>query len=221
MKKQRDKQQVRLTQLVDARIHLGHRNSRWNPKMASYLYGIREGVHIIDVRKTAILLGKALGIVANILKKGGNILVVGNRRENTLLTAALGKTLPKRIGFINTKWMGGTLTNWETFDASQKAFANSNKPYKRNRLRTYLRGLPKDFGLPSLIVVLNTNSNTMLISEANTLHIPVVGVVDTNSDPVGVAYPIPGNDDSASAHFFYCQALSYAILKGLQGRSYN
>ena len=214
MREQNNKVQEAVNQLFDARIHLGHRKSRWNPKMAPYIYGVREGTHIIDLNETVALLGKALRVLANVLRDGGNILFVGNRRENALLAGALGKRYQERVAFINTKWVGGTLTNWETFDETKKRLSFKKKT-KNKRISSYLKGFPEGFGQPDLIVLLNVNSNRLIIREANTLHIPTIGILDTNSDPAGITYPIAGNDDSARSHFFYCQAFSYVINKSL------
>jgi small subunit ribosomal protein S2 len=180
--------------------------------MAPYIYGVREGVHVIDLNETVGLLGKALRVLANVLRDGGNVLFVGNRRENALLSGALGKRYKDRVAFINTKWVGGTLTNWETFDETKKRLSIKKKT-KNKRISNYLQGFPSEFGQPDLIILLNVNSNRLLIREAATLHIPIIGIVDTNSDPEGITYPIPGNDDSVRSQFFYCQAFSYVMNK--------
>jgi len=201
-------------QLFKARVHLGHRKARWNPKMAPFIYGVRNGIHILDLNKTVTLLGRALRLLANVLRDGGTVLFVGNRRENALLSGALGKRYYGRIAFINTKWVGGTLTNWETFDDTKKRLALKKKT-KNKRISTYLGGFPKNFGEPDLIILLNTGNNRLIVREANKLHIPIIGILDTNSDPSGITYPVGGNDDSARSHFFYCQAFSYVINKSL------
>lgn len=214
MKEQNNRIQKAVHQLFDARVHLGHRKSRWNPKMAPYIYGVREGVHVIDLNETVGLLSKALRVLANIVRDGGNVLFVGNRRENALLSGALGKRYKDRVAFINTKWVGGTLTNWETFDETKKRLSVKKKT-RNKRISNYLQGFPTDFGQPDLIVLLNVNNNRLLIREAAALHIPIIGVVDTNSDPEGITYPISGNDDSVRSQFFYCQAFSYVMNKSL------
>ena len=202
-------------QLLESRVHLGHRRSRWNPKMAPYIQGIREGIHVLDLDKTTSLLGRALRVVAKVLKNGGCLLVVGNRRENSLLVSALGSRYKDRVSFVTTKWVGGTLTNWETFTLAKKGLSSKRKT-KNKRMTQYLQGFSDTVGQPDLIILLNTNNNRLVIKEANSLSIPTIGIVDTNSDPSGITYPIPGNDDSVRSQFFYCQALNYVINKSLQ-----
>jgi len=202
-------------QLLESRVHLGHRRSRWNPKMAPYIQGIREGIHVLDLDKTTSLLGRALRVVAKVLKNGGGLLVVGNRRENSLLVSALGSRYKDRVSFVTTKWVGGTLTNWETFTSAKRGLLSKRKT-KNKRMTQYLQGFSDTVGQPDLIILLNTNNNRLVIREANSLSIPTVGIVDTNSDPSGITYPVPGNDDSVRSQFFYCQALSYVINKSLQ-----
>ena len=214
MRKHNNKIQEAVRQLFGGRVHLGHRKGRWNPKMAPFIYGVREGIHILDLNETVALLGRALRILANVLNDGGNVLFVGNRRENALLVGALGKRYNERVAFINTKWVGGTLTNWETFEDTKKRLSIKKKT-KNKRISTYLQGFPKGFGEPDLIILLNVNNNRLLVREANASHIPIIGVLDTNSNPVGITYPIGGNDDSVRSHFFYCQAFSYVINKSL------
>ena len=214
MKKHNNKIQEAVHQLFEARVHLGNRKSRWNSKMAPFIYGVREGIHILDLNKTVSFLRRALRVLANVLSDKGNVLFVGNRRENALLAGALGKRYKKHIAFINTRWVGGTLTNQETFEDTKKRLTIKRKT-KNKRISTYLQGFPGGFGKPDLIILLNVNNNGLLVREANASHIPIIGILDTNSNPVGITYPIGGNDDSVQSHFFYCQAFSYVINKSL------
>jgi small subunit ribosomal protein S2 len=204
-----------IDQLIESRIHLGHRKSRWNPEMAPYIQGTREGIHVISLDKTATLLRRALRVVATVVKNGGGILIVGNRRENALLVSALGKRYRDHVSFVTTKWVGGTLTNWDTFTSAKKLLLSKRKT-KNKRMSQYLQGFSEKVGQPDLIILLNVNNNRLAIKEANSLNIPTIGIVDTNSSPSDLTYPIPGNDDSVRSQFFYCQALHYVINKSLQ-----
>jgi len=204
MREHYTKAQMRpLSHLFEARVYLGHRKSRVHPEVASYLYGIREGIHIIDMKRTVRCLAKALGFLVDILQSRGNILIVGNRQENAFFTHALGKGHGKRVAFVNSKWIGGCLTNRESFLTDTKQ--------KRKTMTTFLRGFPKRFRRPHLIILLNENPS--VLQEAYRLHIPVIGIVDSNVDPKWMTYPIPGNDDSTPSHFFYSQAFSYVMKK--------
>lgn len=197
-----------LSQFFKAGVHLGHRRSRWNPKMAPFLIGSRNGLHIIDLDQTMVRLGQALRLFQKILESKGKALLVGNCRENALFTGALGRKY--NIPFVNSKWVGGTLTNWSIF------FQQRTKPKGKNKkMASYLTNLVgagrnrKDS--PDIIVFLNVKGNEVAVNEANILGIPTIGIVDTDTNPESITYPIPGNDDSIKAHYVYSHLLDLAL----------
>jgi small subunit ribosomal protein S2 len=210
MIKEKKKGKEALTQLFEARVHIGHRRGHWHPQTAPYLYGVRQGIHLIDLKKTVLRLRKALTLVANLLKEGGNLLIVGNRQENAFLVSALAKRYSNRVSFVTRRWIGGTLTNQESF-----ALDPQKKKVRNKKMISYLQGLPEDLTTIDLVLILNVNGNNLLLRETDRLPLPSIGLVDTNSDPRKVSYVLPGNDDSISAHFLYCQALAYVIHKSL------
>jgi small subunit ribosomal protein S2 len=210
MIKEKNKGEEALSQLFEAKVHLGHRKGHWHPQMAPYLYGVRQGIHLIDLKKTVLSLRKALSLVANLLKKGGNLLVVGTRQENAFLVSALGRRYSDRVSFVTRRWIGGTLTNQESF-----ALNLQKKRPRNKKMISYYQGLPKDLTSLDLVLILNVNGNDILLRETTRLPLPSIGLVDSNTDPRGISYVLPGNDDSVSAHFLYCQALAYVIHKSL------
>lgn len=220
-----------MRQLLEAGIHFGHNTRRWNPKMKPFIYGERNNVHIIDLQQTVPMLYTAMTAVQQIASKGGRVLFVGTKRQaqDKIREAA------ERCGqfYVNHRWLGGMLTNWKTIVASinrlnhiENAVANENSGYtkrellemerEREKLMKSLGGIKDMGGVPDAIFVLDTTKEDLAIKEAQKLGIPVIAVIDTNSDPTGITYPIPGNDDALRAIETYCELISGAILDGLQ-----
>jgi len=198
-----------LDEFFQAGVHLGHRSSRLEPRMAPFLLGSRKGLDIIDLDKTLDKITSVFSVLKEIIKDGGNILLVGNCRETSLFTGALGRR--NGIPFVNTKWVGGTLTNWDVFherlDNSTLGVKAKNK-----KMVPYLMNLKESKGRkPHIVVLLNVKGNEVAVREALSLNIPTIGVVDTDTNPLNITYPIPGNDDSVKVHFLYCQLLEWVF----------
>ena len=220
-----------MRQLLEAGVHFGHQTSRWNPKMNSYLFGVRSGVHIIDLQQTVPLLYRALEFVHEIAAKGGRVLFVGTKRQAAVpIAEAAG-----RCGqyYVNHRWLGGMLTNWKTISNSisrlkklddqlseenlgltKKELLNLTR--EREKLDRSLGGIREMGGLPDVVVVIDTNKEEIAVHEANKLNIPVIAIIDSNSNPQGIQYPIPGNDDATRAIITYCELIAQSILSGLQ-----
>jgi small subunit ribosomal protein S2 len=220
-----------MRQLLEAGVHFGHQTRRWNPRMQSYLFGVRSGIHIIDLQQTVPMLYQALDAVRATTSQGGRILFVGTKRQAAEPVAEAAK----RCGqyFVNHRWLGGMLTNWKTISNSirrlreldeQLAQENSgltkketlNLTRERDKLERALGGIKEMGGLPDMLFVIDTNKESIAVQEARRLNIPVVAVVDSNSDPTGIKFPIPGNDDALRAIQTYCDLVSSAVLEGLQ-----
>ncbi len=220
-----------IQELMDAGVHFGHRTMRWNPKMQPFIYGSKNGVHIIDLQKTAPLLHRALGIAQDVASKNGRILFVATKRQGSKIVAEAAE----RCGqyFVNHRWMGGTLTNWQTVSQSIKtldsfeqklADTEINIPKKErlqmqrevNKLNLALGGIRKMGGVPDLIIVIDTNRERNALKEARKLGVPVIAVVDTNCNPDDIEYIVPGNDDSIKSIRLFCNLFSDAILTGIQ-----
>ena len=221
-----------MRQLLEAGVHFGHVTRRWNPKMEPYVFGVRNKVHIIDLQQTAPLLRQALAAVRQVVAGGGRVLFVGTKRQASELIAGCAK----RCGqyYVNHRWLGGMLTNWKTISNSirrlrqldealteQEAVGLTKKELlgltrERNKLERALGGIKEMGGLPDILVVIDTNKEEIAVREANKLGIPIVAVIDSNSDPAGINYPIPGNDDSLRAIALYCDLVSDSVLDGLQ-----
>ena len=220
-----------MRQLLEAGVHFGHQTSRWNPKMNSYLFGVRSGVHIIDLQQTVPLLYRALEFVHEIASNGGRVLFVGTKRQASVpIAEAAG-----RCGqyYVNHRWLGGMMTNWHTISNSIKRLHTLDESLKeenigltkkellkltreRDKLERALGGIKEMGGLPDVLFVIDTNKEAIAVAEANRLGIPVIGIIDSNSDPKGIQHPIPGNDDSLRAITLYCDLISGAILSGIQ-----
>jgi small subunit ribosomal protein S2 len=224
-----------MRQLLEAGVHFGHKTRRWNPKMEPYLFGVRNNVHIIDLQQTVPLLHQAMDAVRAVAAAGGRVLFVGTKRQASAHVAEAAK----RCGqyYVDHRWLGGMLTNWKTISnsirrlkdlesqldgASEEGQAGLTKKEllrltrEREKLDRALGGI-KDMGAPpDIIVVIDTNKEAIAVKEANKLAIPVVAVLDSNSDPVGIDHPVPGNDDSLRAIELYCDLISAAVLDGLQ-----
>ena len=220
-----------MRQLLEAGVHFGHRTRRWNPKMAPYLFGVRNGVHIIDLTQTVPLLHRALVAARDVAAAGGRVLYVGTKRQAQEPIARAAQ----RSGqyFVNHRWLGGMLTNWRTISLSirrlreleaQLAEGTQGLTKKetlrltreRDKLERALGGIKDMGGLPDLLFVIDTNKEAIAIAEARILNIPVIAILDSNSDPEGITYPVPGNDDASRAINLYCDLMVGAVLDGLQ-----
>jgi small subunit ribosomal protein S2 len=220
-----------MRQLLEAGVHFGHHTRRWNPKMSPYIFGIRNGIHIVDLEQTVPMLHQALGAVRNVVAEGGRVLFVGTKRQASELVADSAR----RCGqyYVNHRWLGGMLTNWKTISNSIKRLRELDERLaeggtgltkketlrlgnERDKLDRALGGIKEMGGQPDILFVIDTNKESIAISEAKKLGIPVIAVVDTNSDPANITYPIPGNDDASRAILLYCELVSGAVLDGLQ-----
>ncbi len=219
-----------LRQLLEAGVHFGHQTHRWNPRMGPYIYGDRNGIHIIDLTQTAPLLDAALNAVRETVAKGGRVLFVGTKRQAQRPIAEAAERSAQY--YMNHRWLGGTLTNWKTVSASigrlksidEQMETGAEGLTKKERLtmereqaklQASLGGIREMGGLPDLIFVVDTNKEALAVTEARKLGIPVVAVLDTNSSPEGIDYPIPGNDDAARAISLYCDLVAAAALDGM------
>ena len=219
-----------MRQLLEAGVHFGHQTHRWNPKMRNYIYGSRNGIHIIDLSQTVPLLHTALVAVAETVAKGGRVLFVGTKRSASELVADSAKRSAQY--YVNSRWLGGTLTNWKTISHSIKTLRHVDETLgkensgltkrellemtrTKEKLDKALGGIKDMGGTPDLLFVIDTNKEQIAIKEANRLGIPVIAVIDTNSDPAGVTYPIPGNDDAGRAVALYCDLISRACIEGI------
>ncbi len=219
-----------MRQLLEAGVHFGHQSHRWNPKMGTYIYGVRNRIHIIDLSKTVPLLHQALLSVRNVVAGGGRILFVGTKRQAAEPVADAARRCAQY--FINHRWLGGTLTNWKTIlnsikrlrqleemlGAEESGYTKKERlqlTRERDKLELSLGGIKEMGGLPDMLFVIDTNKESIAIQEANKLGIPVIAVVDTNSDPDGITYPIPGNDDAARALSLYCDLVARAVIDGI------
>ena len=222
-----------MRQLLEAGVHFGHQTRRWNPKMEPYIYGVRNGIHIIDLRQTVPMLHTALEFVRSVTAQGGRVLFVGTKRQ----AGDLVKTAAVRCGqyYVNHRWLGGMLTNWKTITASIKRLSELderldsaeaiegltkkerlNLTRERDKLERSLGGIKNMGGLPNVIFVIDTNKEAIAMAEGLKLDIPLIAVVDSNSNPDGIAYPIPGNDDAIRSIALYCDLVATAVLDGLQ-----
>ncbi len=220
-----------MRQLLEAGVHFGHQTHRWNPKMQSYIYGTRNGIHILDLSQTVPMLHQSLEVISDTVAKGGRVLFVGTKRSAAQEIAESAKRCAQY--YVNARWLGGMLTNWKTISNSIKqlrkideTIANQGQGFKKRevlnmarektKLDKALGGIKDMGGTPDLLFVIDTNKEQIAIKEANRLGIPVVAIIDTNSDPAGVTYPIPGNDDAARAVALYCDLVSKAVLEGIE-----
>ena len=220
-----------MRQLLEAGVHFGHHTRRWNPKMKPYIFGVRNGVHILDLQQTVPMLDRALKEIRNIAANGGRVLFVGTKRQAQEKVVEASK----RCGqyYVNHRWLGGMLTNWKTMSRSisrlrevESILANdSGKRSKKEllmlsreleRLEKSIGGIKEMGGLPDAIFIIDTNKDELAIKEAHNLGIPVFAICDTNSDPDGLEFPIPGNDDALRAIELYCDLVAGAVLDGLQ-----
>jgi small subunit ribosomal protein S2 len=225
-----------MRQLLEAGIHFGHQTHRWNPKMQSYIYGSRNGIHIMDLSQTVPLLHQALNVVSDTVAKGGRVLFVGTKRSAQEHIADAAKRSAQY--YVNSRWLGGMLTNWKTISNSIKNLRALdeivakqgagitkrellNVTRERDKLEKALGGIKDMGGVPDLVFIMDTNKEQIAIKEANRLGIPVVAVIDTNSDPAGVTHPIPGNDDASRAVALLCDLVARAVLDGIERSQVN
>lgn len=197
-----------LTQLFAAGTHIGHRTRYWVPQMAPALYASRQGTHLLDLKVSATALSRALSLVAQVLREGGRLLIVGNRSENALLVQTLGHRYPDRVQCVTRNWIGGALSNQEAPLSTRRRKGKAPFPL-----------FPGSLSSPDLVLLLNLEGNEALVREAARLPLPVIGLVDTNLSPRALTYPLPGNDDLTSTHFLYTQALAYVLHQALTNAS--
>ncbi|OWY04999.1 MULTISPECIES: 30S ribosomal protein S2 [Thioclava] len=222
-----------LRQLLEAGVHFGHQTQRWNPRMGQYIYGERNGIHIVDLTQTVPLLDQALQVIRDTVAKNGRVLFVGTKRQAARPIAEAAEKCAQY--YMNHRWLGGTLTNWKTVSQSIKRLNEIDEKLEQGaegltkkerlgmerdqaKLQASLGGIREMGGLPDLLFVIDVNKEDLAIAEAKKLGIPVVAVVDTNCSPNGVDYVIPGNDDAARAIALYCDLASRAALDGMSAQ---
>jgi small subunit ribosomal protein S2 len=220
-----------MRQLLEAGVHFGHQSHRWNPKMSGYIFGARNNIHIIDLAQTVPLLHQALVKVSDVVAQRGRVLFVGTKRQASEGIAEAAKRSAQY--YINHRWLGGTLTNWKTISQSirrlkqlEELLAGEGKgrtkkellqlTRDRDSLNKSLGGIKEMGGLPDLLFVIDTNKEEIAIAEAKKLGIPIVAVVDTNCDPDGIDFVIPGNDDAGRAITLYCDLVARAAIDGIE-----
>lgn len=223
--------EVNMRQLLEAGVHFGHHTRRWNPKMKQYIFGVRNGVHIIDLQQTVPMLEQALKMLRDVAASGGRVLFVGTKRQ----AQEKIKETASKTGqyYVNHRWLGGMMTNWKTITKSinrlrevDEILNGETSGYtkkellmmsrERDKLELNIGGIKEMGGQPNVLFVLDSNKEDIAIKEANKLGIPVICVLDTNSDPDGIDLPVPGNDDALRAIDLYCDLAAAAILDGLQ-----
>ena len=221
-----------MRQLIEAGVHYGHHTRRWNPKMGPYIYGVRDGVHILDLAQTVPALNRALEAVREVAAKGGKVLFVGTKNQASPIVMEAAN----RCGafYVNHRWLGGMLTNWKTVSGSIKRLKEIdakaekgelegltkkerlNLAREREKLFASLGGIQNMNGRPDIIFVIDTLKEQLAIKEANRLNIPVIAICDSNSNPDNIDYVVPGNDDAIRAIQLYCDLVSGAVLDGIQ-----
>jgi len=220
-----------MRQLLEAGVHFGHTTRRWNPRMEQFIFGERNGVHIIDLEQTVPMLHRAMEAVRDVAAGGGRVLFVGTKRQAASIVAESAS----RCGqyYVNPRWLGGMMTNWKTISNSIKRLRTVEEQLaqedvgltkrellrverERAKLDQALGGIKEMGGLPDILFIIDTNKEDIAVQEAVKLGLPVIGVIDSNSSPEGVTYPIPGNDDAMRAISLYCDLISGAVLDGLQ-----
>jgi small subunit ribosomal protein S2 len=225
---------VTMQQLLEAGSHFGHQTHRWNPRMKPYIFGDRNGVHIIDLSQTVPLFARALDFITQTVQRGGKVLFVGTKRQAQDPIAEAARASGQH--FVNHRWLGGMLTNWKTISNSIKRFKSLEEQLsgdtagltkkevlqltrERDKLEKSLGGIRDMGGLPDIMFVIDTNKEELAVKEANVLGIPVVAILDSNSDPSGIAFPVPGNDDASRAIRLYCDAVAAAVNAGRTGEA--
>ena len=222
-----------MRQLLEAGVHYGHQTQRWNPRMAEYIYGDRNGIHIIDLTQTVPMLDAALNVIRETVAKGGRILFVGTKRQAQKAIAEAAEKCAQY--YMNHRWLGGTLTNWQTVSKSIQRLKQLDEilgsgaegltkkerltmEREQAKLQASLGGIREMGGVPDLLFIIDVGKEDLAILEAQKLGIPVVAVVDTNCSPKGVNYIIPGNDDAARAIALYCDLVARAALDGMSAQ---
>ena len=222
-----------MRQLLEAGVHYGHQTARWNPKMGEYIYGDRNGIHILDLTQTVPMLDTALKLVRDTVAKGGRILFVGTKRQAQKSIAESAEKCAQY--YMNHRWLGGTLTNWKTISNSIQRLKQIDEimshgaegltkkerlimEREQGKLQASLGGIREMGGTPDLLFVIDVGKESLAILEAQKLGIPVIGIVDSNCSPKGVDYVIPGNDDAARAISLYCDLFSRAALDGMSAQ---
>jgi small subunit ribosomal protein S2 len=220
-----------MRQLLEAGVHFGHQSHRWNPKMSTYIFGARNNIHIIDLAQTVPLMHQALVKVSEVVAQGGRVLFVGTKRQASEAIADAAKRSAQY--YINHRWLGGTLTNWKTISQSIRRLRQLDETLAgeakgrtkkemlqltrdRDSLNKALGGIKDMGGLPDLLFVIDTNKEQIAIAEAKKLGIPIVAVVDTNCDPDGIDFMVPGNDDAGRAITLYCDLVARAAIDGIE-----
>ena len=220
---------VSMQQLIETGAHFGHQTHRWNPKMKPYLFGDRNGIHIIDLSQTVPLFARALEFVSSTVASGGKVLFVGTKRQAQEPVADAARRSGQH--FVNHRWLGGMLTNWKTISNSIKRLKTLEEQLsgdthgltkkevlqltrEKDKLEMSLGGIRDMGGVPDVMFVIDANKEELAIKEANTLGIPVVAILDSNVSPDGIAFPIPANDDASRAIRLYCEAVAQAATKG-------
>lgn len=223
--------EVTMRELLEAGVHFGHTTRRWNPKMKPFIFGVRNNVHIIDLQQTAPMLEQALKSVREIAARGGRVLFVGTKRQAQEKVAEAAK----RCGqyYVNHRWLGGMMTNWKTISQSIARLRDLDNlldgestgltkkellqmTRERDKLQLSIGGIRDMGGKPDALVIIDTNKESIAVHEANNLNIPVIGILDSNSSPDGIDFPVPGNDDALRAIELYCNLFAEAVLDGIQ-----
>ena len=222
---------VTMQNLIEAGAHFGHQTHRWNPRMKPYIFGARNGIHILDLSQTVPLFARALDFIASTSAAGGKVLFVGTKRQAQGPIADAARASGQH--FVNHRWLGGMLTNWKTISNSIKRLKTLeeqlsgdtsgltkkevlNKTRERDKLELSLGGIRDMGGIPDVMFVIDANKEELAIKEANVLGIPVVAILDSNVSPDGIAFPVPANDDAARAIRLYCDAVAQAATRGGQ-----
>jgi small subunit ribosomal protein S2 len=225
---------VTMQQLLEAGVHFGHQTHRWNPRMKPYIFGDRNGVHIIDLSQTVPLFARALDHIQQTVARGGKVLFVGTKRQAQDAITDAAQSCGQH--YVNHRWLGGMLTNWKTISNSIKRFKSLEEQLsgdttgltkkevlqltrERDKLEKSLGGIRDMGGLPDVMFVIDTYKEELAVKEANTLGIPVVAILDSNSDPTGIAFPVPGNDDASRSIRLYCDAVAAAANAGRTGEA--
>jgi len=223
---------VTMQQLIEAGAHFGHQTHRWNPRMKPYIFGARNGIHILDLSQTVPLFARALEFVSATVQAGGKVLFVGTKRQAQAPIAEAARASGQH--FVNHRWLGGMLTNWKTISGSikrlkmlEEQLAGDTSGFtkkevlqltrERDKLELSLGGIRDMGGIPDVMFVIDANKEDLAIKEANVLGIPVIAILDSNVDPQGIAFPVPANDDAARAVRLYCDAVAAAATKGRTG----
>ncbi len=217
---------VNIKQLLEAGVHLGHKTLRWNPKMKKFIFGEKNSIHIIDLTQTVTFIKTALSELHKKIASGGKVLIVSTKKQASEQVSILAKETNQY--FVNYRWLGGMLTNWNTIQNSIKRLKNLDKQLadedtgftkkeiikfgkEREKLQRSLGGISEMKKVPDIIFIIDTNIESLAVNEARKLNIPIIAVLDTNSDPTGIDFPIPGNDDARRSINLYCELIKNTI----------